>query len=44
MRSLLFRSNTRSNTRKLDWLTIALFLISLFSFAGVAAIMWMHSG
>jgi flagellar basal body-associated protein FliL len=40
MRYLFFRSRSR----KIDWWTIVLLLISLFSFAGAAAMMWMHSG
>jgi hypothetical protein len=40
MRYLFFHSKTR----RIDWWTIVLFLISLFSFAGAAAIMWMHFG
>jgi hypothetical protein len=40
MRYLFFHSKTR----RIDWWTIVLLLISLFSFAGAAAIMWVHSG
>ncbi len=40
MRYLFFHSKTR----RIDWWTIVLSLISLFSFVGAAAMMWMHSG
>jgi hypothetical protein len=33
----------RPKTHRIDWWMIALFLISLFSFAGVAAMIWTHS-
>jgi hypothetical protein len=33
----------RPKTRRIDWWMIALSLVSLFSFAGVAAMIWMHS-
>jgi hypothetical protein len=40
----MFQPLSHLKTRKIDWWMIALFLISIFSFAGAAAIMWMHSG
>jgi hypothetical protein len=33
----------RPKTRRIDWWMIAMFLVSLLSFAGVAAMIWMHS-
>jgi hypothetical protein len=33
----------RPKTHRIDWWMIALFLISLFSFAGVAAMIWMDA-
>jgi hypothetical protein len=33
----------RPKTRRIDWWMIAMFLVSLISFAGVAAMIWMHS-
>jgi hypothetical protein len=33
----------RPKTSIIDWWMIAMFLVSLLSFAGVAAMIWMHS-
>jgi len=33
----------RPKTRRIDWWMIAMFLVSLLSFAGAAAMIWMHS-